>query len=180
MNFFKKYLRKTDKPFNNKGYKKIDIDNLINSDNLNDSIIELDDYICALCEYGERIDLLNESQKVFYYNQNLEREVNNGGFNQFYLNSSGDFAHETVDSLQAIGAKITSDVIKHANDQFPKGKVPKNRELRQDILEQIEGAADEVWEELEQEFFKYNDDLNSLNMEFIKNNRSQFEEKDAK
>ena len=153
---------------------KLDINKLINTNDINESIIELDNYICELCDYGEKLDLLNVYQKNFYVNQNLEREVNNGGFNQFFINSSGNFAHETIDSLRIIGANKTAKIVQKANDQFPNKKVPKDRTERQEVLEQIEDFANDIWEELDQKFFEYEDDLNSLNMDYIKMNKSKF------
>lgn len=156
------------------GTKKPDINKLLNSDNINNSIIELDNYISALCDYGDSIERLNEYQKYFFYNQTLEREINNGGFNQFYFNSSGDFAHETITSLKAIGANKTAMIVENANDQFPDKIVPKDRATRQEILSQIENKVNGIWEELDQKFFAYEEDLNSLNMDYIRKNKNEF------
>jgi hypothetical protein len=40
----------------------------------------------------------------------LEREVNNGGYSQFFTNSSGEFAPEIVDSLNRIGCPVTAGI----------------------------------------------------------------------
>ena len=150
------------------------LDSLLNSGDKNASIIELDDFIGELCDYGDDYSKLTEPQKLFYYNQNLEREINNGGFNQFFRNSSGDNSHETVLSLKAIGAEKTSDILQKAIDQFPDKKVPKDRDQRMEIVTQIEGNANEIWDELDQEFYKYEDDLNSLNLEYVKKHKQFF------
>ena len=155
--------------------KNIDnLDSLLSSDNLNVSVIELDNFICELCEWGDNMDTLTEAQKNLYYNQNLEREVNNGGFNQYFINSSGDFAHETINSLRTIGANHTADILQSAIDQFPDKKVPRDRDARIDLVGQIEETANEKWEELDQKFFEYKDDLNSLNIEYVKKHRTEF------
>jgi hypothetical protein len=174
MSIFKKLFGGSEKADKDLENRKPDIEKLINSENINGSIIQLDNYISTLCEYGDNMDLLTDPQKAFYYNQNLEREINNGGFNQFYFNSSGNFAHETIDSLKAIGANKTSEIVKKANDQFPDKKVPKDRAERQNALSLIEEKANEIWEELGQKFFVYEDDLNSLNMGYIKKNYNKF------
>ncbi|MDT3738827.1 MAG: DMP19 family protein [Candidatus Kapabacteria bacterium] len=174
MNIFKKIFGGSVKSDDYSGNTKPDIDKLINSDNINRSIIELNNYISELCEYGNCLDKLTDPQKYFYYNQNLEREINNGGFNQFYINSAGDFAHETIDSLRKIGANKTAKLVEQANDQFPDKTVPKDRITRQEILSLIEEIANEIWDELDQKFFVYEDDLNSLNMDYIKKNKSAF------
>lgn len=150
------------------------LDSLLSSDNTNSSIIELDNFIGELCEYGNHYNKLTEPQKLFYFNQNLEREINNGGFNQFFCNTSGENAHETILSLKAIGADKTSDILQKAIDQFPNKIVPKNRDERTEIVEQIEETANEVWDNLDQKFYEYEDDLNTLNIEYVKKNKDFF------
>ncbi len=100
------------------------LDNLLNSEDTNKSVIELDEFISGLPIDAE----MTEPQKLFNYNQDLEREVNNRGFSQYFLNSSGDNAHETVLSLKAIGADKTADLLQKAIDQFPSKTVSKDRE----------------------------------------------------
>lgn len=153
---------------------KIDIEKLIASDNINNSIIEIDNFISELCSWGQEIDKLTEPKKDFYFNQNLEREINNGGFEQYFFNSSGDFAHETIISLKAIGANKTVEILQQAIDQFPDKTVPKNRNKRQTILKEISETAKSVFGMLDQKFFLYEDDLNTLNMAFVRKNKAQF------
>ena len=174
MSIFKKLFGGSEKSNNNSENKKLDLEKLLSSDETNGSIIELDNFIGELCSYGDDMDKLTEQQKQFYYNQCLEREINNGGFNQYFFNSSGDFAHKTVQSLLIIGANKTADILQKAIDQFPNSNVPENRTERQEILEQIQETADLIWEELDQKFFTYEDDLNTLNIEFIRKNKDKF------
>ena len=125
------------------------LETLLSSDDTDKSIIELDNFICELSAYGDDLDKLTEPQKLFFYIQSLEREINNGGFNQYFFNSSGDFAHQTVQSLQTIGANTTADILQKAIDQFPDKKAPQDRTQRQEVLEQIEETANEIWEGLD-------------------------------
>ncbi|GAO43338.1 DMP19 family protein [Flavihumibacter petaseus] len=150
------------------------LDTLLSSEDTNGSIIELDNFIGELCEYGDDISKLTDYQKSFYLNQNLEREINNGGFNQYFRNSSGDNAHETILSLKAIGADSTADILQKAINQFPNKNVPKDRDERTVIVEQIEETADEVWSDLDQKFHEYEDDLNTLNIEYVKKYKEFF------
>ena len=158
----------------NQGDKKLNINKLINSDDINGSIIKIDDYISNLCEFGDNLDPLSDPQKIFYYVQSCEREINNGGFKQFYYNSSGAFAHETTYSLKIIGAYRTANIVMTANDQFPGRVVPKDRSERQKILEQIPDTSNEVWKELDQRFLAYEEDLNAFNLEFVRKNKKFF------
>jgi len=171
MSIFKKLFGSDNK---NQGNNKPDIDKLLTSQDTNKAIIEIDNYVCRFCSYGDTMEQLTEAQKNFYFNQNLEREINNGGFNQYFYNSSGDFAHDTIISLRAIRANKTADILQQAIEQFPNSIVPKERAKRQEVLELIEDNAKEVWELLDQKFYKYEDDLNELNIQYIKQNRSSF------
>jgi len=150
------------------------IDSLLSSTDTNGSIIEFDNYICELCEWGESLDNLSDPQKVFYHNQELEREINNGGFEQYFLNSSGSFAHETMESLRAIGADRTAAILNDAIKQFPGGIVPKSTEERNETMSALWPEGNSSWEELDQRFFAYEDDLNTLNLAFVKANRESF------
>ena len=171
MNFFKNLFGSDNKK---QGENKPDIDALISSPDANKAIIEIDNYVCKVCFYGDKLDRLTEPQKNFYFNQNLEREINNGGFNQYFYNSSGDFAHETIISLQAIGANKIADILQQAIGHFQNSTVPKDRAERQEVLAQIEDTANDVLEQLDQAFYKYEDNLNDLNIDYIKQNRSSF------
>ena len=63
-------------------------------------VMEIDSYLNEKSKYGEEIEKLNSSQRVLLIIENLEREINNGGFDQFYWNSSGDYAMETINALK--------------------------------------------------------------------------------
>ena len=168
MSFFKKLLGK-DK--SDEAVKRPDINGLLIGDT--DKLLsDLDDYLCRLSSYGAALEKLTEPQKTFYFNQLLEKEVNNGGFNQYFYNSSGNFAHETITSLRQINANKTADILQLAIDQFPNAIVPKDRLERQQVLQSIEEKAGEVWERLDQLFYKYEDNLYELSIEFVKQNRS--------
>jgi len=160
----------------NKQDSNFDLEKVLTMDNETDIILAIDEYLNEKSEYCEKIENLNESQKTFIIVENLEREINNGGFNQFYFNSSGDFSYETVDALIKIGANKTAEIVKKANSQFPNEKLPKERIERQEVLEQIEDKADEIWETCDTDFYEYEDDIGGLLIEFVKNNKEEFKD----
>jgi len=174
MSIFKKLFGRSDKSHKYSENKKLNLSSLLSSEDANDIVIKLDNYIGELCSLGDEIDKLTEEQKLFYYNQCLEREINNGGFSQYFFNSSGDFTHQTLQSLQTIGATKTADILQKAIDQFPDKKVPHDRNERKEILEQIEETVSPIWEELDQKFLKYEEDLNTMHIEFVKKNMDKF------
>ena len=93
--------------------------------------------------------------------ENLEAEVNNGGFDQFFYNSTGDDTAETIQALETIGASRMADIVKRAASKFPGNMPPKDRFARQDVLLQVSPDGD-GFEELDGEFYGYPDDLAEL------------------
>lgn len=80
----------------------------------------------------------------------LEAEVNNGGFDQYYFNSAGDLAIQTVEALKAIGALNTASLLAAANAEFPGAMPPVDRTERQEVLDQVRESAE--FSALEEEF----------------------------
>ena len=137
-------------------------------------VMEIDSYLNKKSEYGENIEKLNSKQRTFLFVENLEREINNGGFNQFYFNSSGNFSQETIKALLEIGANKTAEIVKKANSEFKNGTVPKDRSERQNELELIEEKAKENWNKRDSEFYEYQDNLTELLIAFVIKNKSEF------
>lgn len=146
-------------------------------------VMEIDSYLNQKSNYGEEMNKLNSSQKTLVIIENLEREVNNGGFHQFYLNSSGDYANETIEALKNIGAKKLVEIVRKANSEFPNGIVPKDRGKRIKTLKLIEKKSTENWNELDLKFYGPNKETGKIEIEntsillieFIKANKSDFE-----
>lgn len=69
--------------------------------------------------------------QIVYTTRVLEDEVNNGGFNQYFYNSSGQFADKAVESYQALGlydhAQIVREAIQVFNDESELHTVTKEK-----------------------------------------------------
>ena len=143
--------------------------NIVNAENLSRAMMELYDFICKY-DFSE----LTDPQKHFYFNQQLENAVNMDGFYLFFWNSTGEFAVEAIQSLTAIGAFHTRAIVQKAIDQFPGSYVPKDEVKRQVLMQQIEDTASDIWNGLDQEFYEYKDNLNQLNIEYVRKNSSSF------
>lgn len=100
----------------------------------------------------------------------LEREVNNGGFHQFFVNSSVSHAAIMVDALTRIGcprvAAITADAI--AALRLPRLSV---KEIEAAIRNDDDGR-DEVLRACDQRFFEYPEPIADRLFAFIKANQS--------
>src|SRR5437762_10408868 len=75
--------------------------------------------LIQLSERGRfwRVDFddLSRAEQVFRVIWELEAEVNNGGFHQYFSNSSGDSAFAVVDALKGVGAHHAARIAADAN-----------------------------------------------------------------
>ena len=68
----------------------------------------------------ETVMTWNKSRQAIYMIWMLEAEVNNGGYNQFYFNSSVQFAPQLPEVLKLVGANKFAALTQRANDLFEK------------------------------------------------------------
>jgi len=146
----------------------------MNSKELNNYIIEMYEKIANKCNDGENIENLNQYEKVFYITQILETEVNNGGFSEFFYNSSGNFAYDIVDAFNQINAKKTAKICKKALKIY-KNKLPLNLVERRNLIDSLNSdKIDKKLEKCDDKFYNYDDNLNQLNYEFIMKYKDSF------
>lgn len=140
----------------------------------NDFVAAMMEHLEQKTNYGENIAGLSKPERVFYITQTLEMEVNNGGFAQFFHNSSGAFSNELTAAFGEIGAQTTACICKKAIDALGQD-IPVDREKREEMLDRIEtDKIDEILDACDNAFYDYEDDLNTLNHAFCLKNRQFF------
>lgn len=117
---------------------------------------------------------LSPPEKVFQCVCGLEAEVNNGGVNQFYFNSAGDHAAETVKALETIGANHSADLVRQANALFGEAGPSPDRNTRQKQLDALGDAKTKRMDEIEAAFMKYEDKLGQMLEAYVSKNREAF------
>jgi hypothetical protein len=137
-----------------------------------DAIIEIDNLLSPI--FYKNPEKLTLAEKNFVYIEDLEREVNNGGFEQYFFNSSGNYTIETINALKIIGSEIFLNLLEKAVKTFPNGIVPKDRNERQKVLLDIRDINEEIWIDLDRQFYKYEEDIHKLLIDYIKNNINEF------
>ncbi|NNG00694.1 MAG: DMP19 family protein [Desulfobacteraceae bacterium] len=141
-------------------------------ENAQSTVIAIDNYLGG--RFYTDPSQMTSAELNFMYVEEVEREVNNGGFKQFFYNSSGDHAHEALNALGIIGAGHTAKLLSLAMELFPDNRVPTDRDDRVKVLERIQGDAEAVWHELDDRFFQYEDDISSLLVDYVNANRDEF------
>lgn len=164
--------KETDKKFETKS-----IDDIWKMENRNDFVINMYLYIAEKCKYGDAMQNLNDAQRVFYITQNLEMEVNNGGFSQFFCNTDGIFVNELVESFKKIGAIKTAEICEKSVGIFGDTlltDIDKIQSILNTDDEEMEEKNSKILNECDMAFYEYEEDLEELNYQFIIKNRESF------
>lgn len=105
---------------------------------------------------------LTEKEQAIYTIWWLEAEVNNGGFHQYFWNSSGDHTEIALKSLHKIGAIETASMLQRAIDVAFNGNVPASRIQRQNLLEIDEVSKIEKLGDLDSEFHMHPEEIHKM------------------
>jgi len=134
-------------------------------------LFELSETLIARAE-ADGFDRLSDAEKNFVAIWTLEADVNNGGFDQYFFNSSGDYAFHAPKALKAIKAEAAAAIVDSANAIFGVAGPPRNRDERQKALERL-SERERTLGLLDQRFFEYPDDLQGLLEAYVESQGSQ-------
>lgn len=102
---------------------------------------------------------LSKPQLYYFVLWELDAEVRNGGFSQYYFNSSGELAIYAVEAAEAVGASKLAGIIQKANDLFGKKGPDADRIKR---MEQLSKVELKVLEALDSQYYKCSERLSEL------------------
>ena len=125
-------------------------------------------------KHNTRAREMSQCELGFLSVRELTEEVNNGGFDQYFFNSAGNYASDALWGLRAIGAEKTASILERAMAQFPGGTVPELRHERQAVMDALPESVQEVWDALDQEFYHSEEPLDSLLTAFVRSNEREF------
>jgi hypothetical protein len=116
---------------------------------------------------GRSFEEWTELERVIVTLWWLEADVNNGGFDQYFFNSGGNYAQFAPHALRTIGAPKMAAIVERANAVFgPKGP-PSDRQERQRQLHDLREDVSEALHALDDEFYAYPEDLTKLAYEYL-------------
>ena len=108
---------------------------------------------------------LSDDEKLYWAVALFRNEVNNGGFHQYFFNSSGSYYEYAEKGLVAVGALHTLDLLRQAKEVvFPGVPVPVDTEVRRNLLPVFEpDSPNPEWSRvlngLDQRFYANTDNL---------------------
>lgn len=138
----------------------------------------------ALCEksnYGEEFSKLNEYEKVFLVMDELDMEVNNGGFDQFFHNTDGHYNYILVPSAEAIKAYDIAKICRKALAIYAKNVDAESvieKRAYHDSMEYMQiYKYDPIFPDLnkcDDAFYASKDYITGLSVQYAKENKEQF------
>lgn len=114
-------------------------DNLI--DKLRALFVRLEPVIWEAYDEAEReiettLARLTRGQRAAYAVEQLQMEVGNGGFDQYFFNSAGALAREALEGLRLLQLDRFASIAQQVFAQLPDGNVPRVRHVRQQLLDE--------------------------------------------
>ncbi len=117
-------------------------------------------------------DQLSFAERVFGLIWELESEVNNGGFHQYFWNSTGALAPYVVNALHAVGAVRTAALVQAALAEV--GDVPwSDDDARKAAITSLSPPVREKLNEFDQAFYANPDDLTELLYRYVDKHRAE-------
>lgn len=138
-----------------------------------DSFLQITDVIYDK-ESDAGYDALTEAEKTVYCIDSLLREMENGGFVQFFHHEVGALAEDTLESLERIKAKGTFDLMNRMLDLFDSRQVPADEDERIEAFDQIESEHADLIAELDDRFYDVGENLVELTLRFVQKNLKDF------
>jgi hypothetical protein len=83
----------------------------------------------------ERVAALSEGEKIIYLTTGLEGEIYNGGFHQYFCNTNGELAIDTIEAYRKIGADKHAELVTKATELAAK---------EEDLRESIRASKDRL------------------------------------
>ena len=115
-------------------------------------------------------DKLNDEERLVLSVLALDREVNNGGFDQYFRNSSHRFAPTIVDDLQRIGCNEKAAITARAIDALKLDQVSVAK--LEKVMSSEDPSRDKAFSNCDTDFYRLADDAEKL-FAFITANRDR-------
>ena len=117
--------------------------------------------------FSRRLRHALRAREAVLYGHSSRNEVNNGGFHQYFINSSGSYYGYAEEGVIALRATHTLELLRLAKGiLFPTISVPVDTEMRRRIIPIVEvGASTPEWanklDELDRRFYADSENLTS-------------------
>lgn len=124
-----------------------------------EAVANFDELLAAINDKVTRADedALNADERAIWDIVELQYQVQNGGFDQYFFNC-GRRWQPTSEALRRVGAERLAALFDRVCARFPQGKPPAGDALW-DELEQLSDSEDDLWDKEDSEFYELDDAL---------------------
>jgi hypothetical protein len=144
------------------------IDQILQIENENEKVIAIGMF-CA-----QRYKSWTETEKLINAIEDLENEVMNGGFSQYYLNSAGIDWQYALIGLEKIEAIQSKNLLEKSFSIFPLSKPYTIREENINVIRNLSTDQNDFLNSLDNEFMAYEDNIGKLVIQYAEKNRNDF------
>src|SRR3989344_6355006 len=123
------------------------------------------------------IETSTKGQKAIFATMLVEFEVNNGGFNQYYINTGMEYSKMAVEGFRLIGASAFADLMQRANKIAESRYAPEYlKKLQQNIEDFQTSYKDDPFDLLDKEFYEFpgGEDPKQLRIQYIRAHPEEF------
>lgn len=153
------------------------------SANRNPFFVLYSSLIARVCNSPEGFRSLSEAEQLYYALTLFQNEINNGGFHQFFFNSSGSYYEVIEGGLVTFDEPKMLELLHRAKQSlFPEIAVPVDtsaRRERSSISDPTDDLMAEV-DKLDQEFYRHPDTLSPKLEAFARQRRLVSAEPESK
>ncbi len=119
----------------------------------------------------EGMQSLTDEERIVLAVEALEREVNNGGYHQFFVNSSREFAPVIVEALRRIGCPRTAEITQTA---ITARRLPAlTAEAIEETVYAEDAERDEILDRCDGQYFGGSENIEGQLFAFIEANKSR-------
>jgi hypothetical protein len=137
------------------------------------AVSELSSHVFFVRMREDALGRLTSAERTFRVVDELLLELNNGGFFQYFMDSAGDHAAETVEALRVIGAARTAALVEEAWGVVGgDGRAPE-REARYERMAALTEEAKFRLIGLDERFYR-EDDSAALLLPFVRKHQAEF------
>ena len=137
----------------------------------------IDSLVVALEQaLGQKVERVSEQdlsdvERIVLAVEALEREVNNGGYSQFFTNSSGEYISIIVESLLRIGCPETAKTTQRAIEAL--GIQDMTPEAIETACESENDARDEEFDECDGLYYGAGENIADQLFEYVRSNKDE-------
>lgn len=124
----------------------------------------------------QHLERLSDECRVIYLLGCFSGEIYNGGFDQFFTNSSGNHALEVLEGLGTVGATNAGNLLRQALRWFPDSSPATDRERRWQQYQAFSRltAYQEEMDALDKAFYEDQDNLDQLISAYVDQHQNAF------